>query len=161
MEDQFKVVPSTFEGICEWAFVAAIPQSADWTRTYLTLYKQPDCAHDPAVIYPVSLRLQGKIKTFNLSTFGSWNGCVDMLSEIAVIDSTFSISAPHNAVKARQFIALESGGFEEPWGAMQKSIWDIRQMIHNTLSRGIARREEIIPELQQDIYLSRRVFEKV
>lgn len=44
---------------------------------------------------------------------------------------------------------------------MQRGIRDIRQMIHNTLSRGAARREETVPGLGDDIFLSRRVFEKV
>lgn len=157
----WQVVPSSFEGVCEWAFVTADHQSPDWTRSYLILYRQPEDTDDLTVVYPVTLRLQGKIKAFNLATFGNWNGCVIKQHKFRTDSSFLILSMPHTATMARQFIALESGGVDEPWACMQKGLRDIRQMIHNTLSRGTARREEIMPESHEDIYLSRRVFQKV
>lgn len=70
-------------------------------------------------------------------------------------------SAPDTVMKATNYIALESGGFDEPWKGMQKGIRDIRQMIHNRLSQGVSRREERIPDVNDDIYLSRRIFTRV
>jgi hypothetical protein len=44
---------------------------------------------------------------------------------------------------------------------MQRGIRNIRQVVHNSLSRGAARRVEQCANVDEDIYLTRRVFTKV
>lgn len=44
---------------------------------------------------------------------------------------------------------------------MQKGIRDLRQLVHNTLTHGAARRVEEIPDREDTIYLKHRVFTKV
>lgn len=65
------------------------------------------------------------------------------------------------AVCANQYIVLSSHGQHEPWMPVLRGLRDIRQFVHNSLSRGFARRIEPEPSQTDDIYLSHRVFNKV
>lgn len=68
------VVPSTFVGICDWAYVALDPSAPDWTRSYLMLYKNPAWMVEEDTVYPVNFRIQGFVKSCDLSPLGCWNG---------------------------------------------------------------------------------------
>ena len=77
-------------------------------------------------------------------------------------DYTFIlIRREEDAIRAVQYISLSSGGFPKPWVSVQTAICNIRQLAHNTLSRGNGRRVEALPAENEDIYLMRRVFTKV
>lgn len=71
--DQWTRVPASFDMVCDWAFIMNDPDSPDRTRSYFLLYKQPEDS-DPYIVYPVTLRIQGKIKVCNLGVLGNWNG---------------------------------------------------------------------------------------
>ena len=160
MED-WQLVPTSFEEVCEWAYIIRDTSAGEWSRGYLLLYKQPGETAYPDVLYPVTLRLQGFIKTCNLAPLGSWNGCVGTTISDDESSQSIMFRLQETAVRATQHLSLHSGGFDEPWSHMQKGLRNIRQLVHNTLSRGSARHVEPIPDINEDIYLTRRVFSKV
>lgn len=71
------------------------------------------------------------------------------------------LRSKETAIRAVQYLSLTSGGFYEPWASMQTGIRNIRQLVHNSLSRGAARRLEPINNITDDLYLTHRVFTMV
>lgn len=74
---------------------------------------------------------------------------------------TLCQSEKESAVSAKQYLTLCSHGQHEPWLPVLSGIRHIRQLAHNTLTRGAARRVEPKPSPDDDLHLSRRVFNKV
>jgi hypothetical protein len=72
--EDWQIVPTSFEGICEWVYILHNPQSIEGSRSYLLLYKSPGETANPEFVYPVTLRIQGIIKSCNIAPLGSWNG---------------------------------------------------------------------------------------
>lgn len=89
------------------------------------------------------------------------------LERVSLINSHCCISlTPFNseketAVRAKQYISLCSHGQHEAWVPVLKGLRDIRQFAHNSLTRGAGRRVEPEPSQDNEIYISRRVFNKV
>lgn len=69
-------IPNTYDGICDWALLLANSSPAEWSRSYAMIYDDPEALQNDTMTFPVLVRLQGIIKTLNLGTFGTWNGCV-------------------------------------------------------------------------------------
>lgn len=69
-------------------------------------------------------------------------------------------SSPDTAAAATHFLALSSGGYNEPWGANLSTIRNIRQMVHNSLP---SRHRFLEPDAEDDseLYIRRRIFTKV
>lgn len=73
----WRVVPNRYEEICEWGYLLPNRQSLEWRRTYSLVYNDSEALRDDGTVYPVSVRLQGIIKTLDVGVFGTWNGCVE------------------------------------------------------------------------------------
>lgn len=77
-----------------------------------------------------------------------------------LVQSLFD-SEKESAVRAKQHISLCSHGQSEPWVPVLEGLRNIRQLVHNSLTRGVSRRVEPEASRDDDIYVSRRVFSKV
>lgn len=71
--ESWQAVPPTFEEVCEWVFIWFDKDEAEWSRAFSVMYKNPGEFCLPGV-YPVTLRLQGVLKDYNLSALGVWDG---------------------------------------------------------------------------------------
>jgi hypothetical protein len=69
----WQVVPTTFEEMCDWAYVSMNKISNDQTRRHLVLYRNPEVTHG-SVVYPVTLRVQGFVERAKLTALGDWDG---------------------------------------------------------------------------------------
>ncbi|KAJ7286219.1 hypothetical protein C8J57DRAFT_1496888 [Mycena rebaudengoi] len=139
-------VPDTLSGMLEWAYVARSGGSPDLTREHMLLYRQPPHA-GPNVLCPVGVRVQGFVSRASLGPLGNWDGQRD------------------GAVSAVQVLVLTCHGHTVPWGATMASLGAIRDLVETSLTgRGYSRpimRRPPRPLAEQDIYMTRRVFEKI
>lgn len=78
IQTEWQLVPSTFEGVTEWAYLRGshTQRTRDWTRTYCILYQHPGQHAVSSTHYPLVVRIQGFVKSCNLAPFGNWNGWV-------------------------------------------------------------------------------------
>lgn len=74
LQANWQLVPTTFEGVVEWVFVKTYRGSRDWTRCYSILYRDPGEIPPTKYQYPLVVRIQGFIKSCNLTPMGNWNG---------------------------------------------------------------------------------------
>lgn len=71
------------------------------------------------------------------------------------------LRSEETAVRASQYLTLSSGGYDAAWYATLSGIRNLRQLVHNSLTRQGRRFEEPLAGIEDDIYLTRRVFTKV
>ncbi|KAH9848085.1 hypothetical protein C2E23DRAFT_740292, partial [Lenzites betulinus] len=126
----WRVVPSTFEGLCQWLFV-------DRDDGQSTVLIHPE-HHDQEKLQ-VTLRLQGIVADANLNALGNWNG--DVL----------------HAPKAVQTLTILGGSCKEPFGAQQRTLAHIRELVLKLLCLPSAAPSQN----GHNIVLKRRVFTKV
>lgn len=74
IQDDWQLVPTTFEGVIEWVYVRSSGRQRDWTRTYAILYQNPGDFEPSEYQYPLVVRIQGFIKACNLAPLGNWDG---------------------------------------------------------------------------------------
>lgn len=70
----WELVPTTFDGVIEWAYIRCNKGQKDWTRQYSILYQDPGELADITYDYPVVVRVQGFVRACNLAPLGNWNG---------------------------------------------------------------------------------------
>ncbi|KAJ7155912.1 hypothetical protein C8R43DRAFT_949466 [Mycena crocata] len=70
-----QVVPRTYAGLRDFAFICKNPRQRDHTRGILLTYRHPHMyANTPkGIICPVGIRVQGFIERCNLKPIGSWS----------------------------------------------------------------------------------------
>ncbi|KAI9059621.1 hypothetical protein FKP32DRAFT_1579542 [Trametes sanguinea] len=141
VRDDWRYVPETYEGICDWATVTKEDDESDDfhpLRRHL-VYSQsvlPD--EKRGGNFFVTLVLQGFLGDFNISVLGNWR-------------------RRDKASTAMQFINLESGGTHDAFAAQVRALQDIRALI-NAKVGGEMGEQAIDPNC---IKLQRRVFTKV
>lgn len=153
---QWQIIPPALDRLFDWAYVAKNHRSTDRKHSHHLLYKVPA---DVVGIFPVTVRIQGFIARCALSGLGTWNGCVAHLCPDMWINLNL-YSSLDTAAAATHFLALSSGGYNEPWSANLSTIRNIRQMVHNSLP---SRQRFIEPEAEDgsELYIRRRIFTKV
>ncbi|KAF8215297.1 hypothetical protein K438DRAFT_1955274 [Mycena galopus ATCC 62051] len=70
----FEVVPRTFQGLFEWAYVGSNPSASDRSHAARLLYKEPPLLKNvPSnLIFPVGVRVQGFVDSCNLRKLGNY-----------------------------------------------------------------------------------------
>ncbi|KAI0039446.1 hypothetical protein FA95DRAFT_1478263, partial [Auriscalpium vulgare] len=136
--EPFEVVPTSAEGISDWAVVAPIPRPSDPSRRW-TIIHNPADAPAAEQVYPLSLRVQGVLGRHNLQVFGNWD------------------QTERNACKAVQTVVLVPGNYWESFTAQRHTIDIVRRLIIQATG-GSARR---IESNADEIFCQRRVFKKV
>ncbi|KAI0037939.1 hypothetical protein FA95DRAFT_1613760 [Auriscalpium vulgare] len=140
------LVPSTFDGICEWAFVKIDPRGRDAARRFLYLHNSSSgYIHPSQNLLEVSARFQGFLGDFNVNTLWNWKG-----------DSS-------RAYKASQFIRLEGGARPDLMQAQFKVYSNMRATILRTLlsNADVENAAQSTKMSEEGMIFERRVFTKV
>ncbi|KAK7001754.1 hypothetical protein R3P38DRAFT_3283520 [Favolaschia claudopus] len=137
------VVPRTYQGLLQWAYVGTNPSATDSTRTLRLLYREPSSANDaiPGVIFPVGVRVQGFVMNCNLRTLGNWTRG----------------TAPASAL---QFIVLGGGDCPSLFAEYRTAVTDIVRYIHRCLNSEPPDLRNGVRD-EQTIFAARRVFTKI
>ena len=69
-------VPTSYEGICDWAVICENPSYRECTRSQMVIYKQL-LLSQPRCFTPIGIHLQGFVKDLNVNVFGNWDRCVE------------------------------------------------------------------------------------
>ncbi|KAL1945773.1 hypothetical protein VTO73DRAFT_1775 [Trametes versicolor] len=128
----WRVVPADYESLCQWLYV-----DRDEASTPPKVLIHP--AHHDVENMELILRMQGIVADVNLNPLGNWNGEVE------------------HAPKALQSLTLTGAACKDAFGAQQRSLANIIELIYKQLC---------LPppcgrDAHADIVLKRRVFTKV
>ncbi|KAJ7500714.1 hypothetical protein B0H11DRAFT_1908588 [Mycena galericulata] len=139
--DGYQIVPRTYYGLRDWAYVGRNGRDHDMTRGFLLVYKDPPVLPNSPqnILCPVGVRVQGFIERCNFKPLGNWD----------------TQRQPQTAI---QFIVLSGGAHYGPVFSQYKSaVHEVISFIHKCLnSRAPARREE-----EESMFIGRRVFTKI
>jgi hypothetical protein len=151
------IVPTTYTDICDWAIVCHNPSSRDYTRKQHVIYKHLD---DPgsSTVYPVTIRFQGFLESFELGPLGSWKGWAH--SHCLVLLILTICRNPRDAAAATQYLRLDGRDNIDAWISSLNAVRNVRQFIHNSISSGKRYVEPPI-DARHLLYFHRRVFTKV
>jgi len=139
----WEIVPILFDDLCDWAFVTKNYASRDYTRPYHVLYKEPTPLppSNRVTLYPVTIRFQGKLGSFNLGVLGNWAG------------------EPSDAASAMQYLCLNARDNLPAWEASLRTIQNFKRLVASSAVVGRYKSEKN-PDIRRDIRFHRRVFLK-
>ncbi|EIM82859.1 uncharacterized protein STEHIDRAFT_113949 [Stereum hirsutum FP-91666 SS1] len=134
-----QVKPTSQDALFDWATVIDVA-SGDPSRSHELVYKTGSAdARQLSSFSRVSIRLFGVLGRHNFLQYGNWSG------------------DEHTAHKATFFATLEPGPFSTQYNDQVAAVEDVKRLVFKHLSgfRENRRHEK------QDLFLQRRVFEKV
>lgn len=67
------VVPADFGDVCQLFYVASDDAAQDRTRSLVLLHKAPTWPVQPNTVYPLTVRLQGFVRSLQLAPLGTWD----------------------------------------------------------------------------------------
>ncbi|KAJ7132565.1 hypothetical protein C8R44DRAFT_871500 [Mycena epipterygia] len=141
--ETYHIVPRTYAGLVDWAYIAKNRGERDQTRGLMLLYKKPRLLKNSpgGLLCPVGIRVQGFVERCNLKPLGAWSTGKPPQSTIQHI--VLSGGANHSAV------------FHE----YKDAVDGVVKFIHRTL--GVAAPATSSRDDPDSMFISRRVFSKV
>ncbi|KAF8177141.1 hypothetical protein K438DRAFT_1978788 [Mycena galopus ATCC 62051] len=137
----FEVVPRTFQGLFDWAYVGSNPSASDRSRAARLLYKEPPLLKNvPSnLIFPVGVRVQGFVNSCNLRKLGNYKK-----------------GMPPQA--ALQAIVLSGGAHEHVFAQYRAAVFEVVNYIRWCL--GLKAFEGGDAD-RKTMFIARRVFSKI
>ncbi|KAI0335954.1 hypothetical protein GY45DRAFT_1235425, partial [Cubamyces sp. BRFM 1775] len=112
VREGWQFIPETFDRLCDWAAVVSDESVGKHVGLRHLVYDAAVMKDDDGGLCTVTIVLQGFLGKCALSALGNWKG-----------------SVYRDAPSAVQFMELESGGCDVPFGAQQRALKDIRELI--------------------------------
>jgi hypothetical protein len=73
--ETYHIVPRTYAGLVDWAYIGKNRGERDHTRGLMLLYKKPRLLKNSpgGLLCPVGIRVQGFVERCNLKPLGAWS----------------------------------------------------------------------------------------